>query len=224
MPNSSADWKIQRMIDEAIAAGNVKKVLAIRDLLSPPPKQPGPVADAPADSALTPDEAREILAAKKQMVSDYNVGQLMADYPDNIPRAAATRPDAPRLEPYHEPGWFDKFRDVLHANGKVQSALSPLFGLQYKDPRDAPRNIAGGVTELTGSPMAGEIADVAVQFIPGVAAIGAYDNGRIPGVLDFVGPMNPLKWTRTEKVLSGLSGGYDLFTRWLNSIPKRDNQ
>lgn len=223
MANSDTEWKLRRMVDEAKATGNFEKVMAIRDLLYPPPVQPGPVAEPSAASALTPDEEREILEAKKQLVSDHNVESMLASHPDYVPKSRP-RTDVPQLSPHDEPSAFNKFRDVLHANGKVQSALSPLFGLQYKDPRDAPRNIAGGVSELTGSPMAGEAVDVAAQFIPGVAAIAAYDNGRIPGVLDFMGGLNPLKWTRAEKVLSGLSGGYDLFTRWLNSIPKRDNK
>lgn len=128
----------------------------------------------------------------------------------------------PKLSPYSEPGLLEKGRNILRENGPVMSALAPLFGLQYKDFEDAPRNIAGGVAELTGSPMAGEAVDVAAQFIPGIAAIGAYDNGRIPGVLDFTGALNPLKWTKAEKLIATLGGGYDLFTRWLNSIPKRD--
>lgn len=130
----------------------------------------------------------------------------------------------PKLEPYSEPGLPGKARNVLRENGPVMSALSPLFGLQYKHPEDAPREIASGVAELTGSPMAGEAVDVITQFIPVVAALNAYDNGRVPGVLDFTGALNPLKWTKAEKALTTIGGLGDLARRWLDSIPKRDNQ
>ena len=223
MPNSAAEWKLRRIMDEAVASGNIEKAFAIRDLLYPPLSQPGPLADASPNSALTPDETREILSLKRQLVSDHNVSAIANDPVSKIPKSKPMD-GKPSLEPREEPGLFDKFRDVLNSNGIVRSAISPLFGLQYKHPEDAPRNIAGGVAEATGSPMAGEAADVVTQFIPGIAAINAYDNGRIPGVLDFTGAMNPLKWTKAEKVLTTLGGLGDLAMRWLNSIPKRDNQ
>ena len=153
---------------------------------------------------------------------EFSTPAVYRDMRDEFDNLKAGLIPKQELKPYYEPNLFNKARDVLRENGPIMSALSPLIGLQVQHPDDAPRRIAGAVTELTGHPMAGEAADVATQFIPVVAAVNAIDNGRIPGLLDFTGALNPLKWSRGEKILTAIGGLGDLARRWLDSIPKRD--
>lgn len=115
---------------------------------------------------------------------------------------------------------INKAQRHLQRTGPVFSAAAPLIGLQVTDYDEAPRMLKEGVESITGSPMAGEAAEVISNLIPGVSALAAVDQGRIPGVLDFVGGLNPLKWSRAEKVLTALGGAGDLLSRWLQQIPK----